>query len=649
MINEKEFMIPLVLGITGHRDIALEDEDQLKNKIKEIFTYLNNKYNNTPFVLMTPLSDGADRIVAKAAIEFNQKLLDEGKDRKIDFKIILPFEEELYFSTFGVKGLSAQNDSIDEYKEIINKIKSQYLENEKQELDLCLKTYLPYSEKYNTLNDDEKSNFRHKQYKYVGEYISIHSHILIALQDPCSEVKDGGTNEIVNKKLTGQYDFYSDKNNVTPPEKGLVYRIITPRFNYKEKPKNKYLLSKLFPSDKFDIGYEEIKWTNKDENIIYSIKDLKDNFLFSTWLRTSQREKLNSFRQQHMRIEYLNKIILENKASINIEYKKDEKKYQDMGLILEDNKLENDNVENVNNKFIEKNSKLRRSIAFISNSFKKRLEHVEWIILILLFCTTSMILLKSKLPDSISDLLSNSYPIFVVLIFIIIAWFKNKKELYEDTRALSEGLRVQIVWNFLNINQSVAFSYLSRQKDEITWIRTTLRTLKIFYSPKEDIKISCHEIDSIDKYWIDEQKKYLTKNIDAYKMKLEKGQKVIKILFMLFVSLGVISTFNLYLKFFDNHEYIASTISTLTSLFLVFLTVIKAKQLFDGHSKTIKQYEMSLDCFTRAQQLILKESNGEKNTKNLQEIYMNLGKEVILENTSWIFLRREKNYNAPSL
>ena len=67
-IEDNDYRIHLILGITGHRDIPQEDVDKLKEKIKDIFNELKSKYPHTPFLLLTPLAEGADRIAAKAAI-----------------------------------------------------------------------------------------------------------------------------------------------------------------------------------------------------------------------------------------------------------------------------------------------------------------------------------------------------------------------------------------------------------------------------------------------------------------------------------------------------------------------------------------------------------------------------------------------------
>lgn len=97
----------------------------------------------------------------------------------------------------------------------------------------------------------EKKAIRNKQYFMVGEYISIHSHILVALENPKSVGKVGGTSEVVRIKLSGEYQYFRKQNDVSYPGKGLVYRINTPRLNGNHDTislngNEKYKIYKLF-------------------------------------------------------------------------------------------------------------------------------------------------------------------------------------------------------------------------------------------------------------------------------------------------------------------------------------------------------------------------------------------------------------------
>ena len=67
--------IPLVVGITGHRDLRPEDVPALECRLREIFLELERSYPHTPIVLLSPLAEGADRLGARIALETGCRLI----------------------------------------------------------------------------------------------------------------------------------------------------------------------------------------------------------------------------------------------------------------------------------------------------------------------------------------------------------------------------------------------------------------------------------------------------------------------------------------------------------------------------------------------------------------------------------------------
>lgn len=215
------------------------------------------------------------------------------------------------------------------------------------------------------------------------------------------------------------------------------------------------------------------------------------------------------------------------------------------------------------------------------------------------------------------------------------------KSLSEDTRTILEGLRVQEIWNKLGIMDCVAFYYSIREKDQLNWIRSTLRTLNIY-------KISNNCIDEsvkkdINRDWINEQIKYFSKKIKDYRKIEERYDFYIKLFVILIAILtqlvGIISVF----KLLDSESYVYIIIKVLLSIFLFLLTMLKAKQFFNGYDRLIKQYEISLGNFERAYYLV---SNEKISDSSYINIIKKLGQEALIENTYWIILRRERKYKA---
>jgi uncharacterized phage-like protein YoqJ len=186
----------IYIGITGNRDISEKQIIFIKKRIEE---FLNNFKNDNEFaniIVLTPLADGVDRIIANSIIEnfSNIKIL-----------VPLPFSESIYKNTFG-KGLKINNisqaESIKEYESLIYKIKKH---NKSDDIFINLEFN---KENYLNQNIDQQRKIRNEQYALLGEYLIEKSDNLIAVYDENREIKKGSTLEIVNKfdnkKLSNQ-------------------------------------------------------------------------------------------------------------------------------------------------------------------------------------------------------------------------------------------------------------------------------------------------------------------------------------------------------------------------------------------------------------------------------------------------------------
>ncbi len=600
--------LPIILGVTGHRNIKEKDYDNLKLSVMKIFDSLEEKYSSTPIILLTPLADGADRLVAKVALD--QRYLN-----RIKIVIPLPFDEDIYKDTFGKGIFKPDNDefikkSVQEYEDLKNRILL-----DKRDFKHILSLEFDRKE-YDNVSDDGKRNIRRKQYTKVGEFIAIHSNILIALENPNSDKKKGGAKEIVEKKLSGEYEYFNSGNTLIQPEKGLVYRINTPRDGYNLK--DDYKIFKLFPKED---SFEEINWDKKEKEIKNKIKDIFPNFIETIFskpcLKKNQSKNSNEYRKHHYHLNCLNK------------------------------EIENLN-NNSENRKLTKLENIKTFMSSISETNNHKVKSLEKWILILLTITTLVTAFKFIFTNSGQNIITLIYPILVLIFYILVSYIKKYKSLSEDTRALSEGLRVQLIWNKLEINESIAFYYSIRDKNELDWIRSTLRILNVFTFidiQKESKTFSERKLE-VKKNWVDKQKDYFKTKIKKYQeeeKKYDKRSDLLVALMTIFVLvMGLTDSFDLM----NSENIIYIIIKCIMAIILVALTTMKAKQYFDGYDKIIKQYEISLQNFERASLLL---TNNKLSHEEYIKIIKKLGEEALIENSFWTLLRREREYKAPSL
>jgi hypothetical protein len=166
------------IGVTGHRDITLTNE--LKSVLRVVLTksiqsIINPKSKrlSTPLIykIITPLADGADRIVAVEAME----VLNAGME------VVLPMMKQEYEKTF------CSPELIVEFEKLMAKAAN---------VTTLIKK--PLLEQYPGQDIRES---RRTAYRRVGNAVINNCDILIALWDGIANGKKGGTAEVVAMAL----------------------------------------------------------------------------------------------------------------------------------------------------------------------------------------------------------------------------------------------------------------------------------------------------------------------------------------------------------------------------------------------------------------------------------------------------------------
>ncbi|MGI9066388.1 MAG: hypothetical protein ACR2HX_08295 [Pyrinomonadaceae bacterium] len=191
--------IPIIIGVTGHRDLRPADMPRLKDQVRAILSGLRDNHRATPLLLLSPLAEGADRLVANVALEQGARLV-----------VPLPLAREEYEKDFETQ--ESKNDFSDLLKQAWK----------------CFE--LPLAPENTSANTQGHGPKREEQYALVGAYIARHSHILIALWDGKQTGLEGGTGQIVDFKLKGiPAPFARTRKPLDIVDNGPVYQIVTPR------------------------------------------------------------------------------------------------------------------------------------------------------------------------------------------------------------------------------------------------------------------------------------------------------------------------------------------------------------------------------------------------------------------------------------
>jgi hypothetical protein len=197
--------LPLVIGVTGHRDLRPQDVPRLEQEVAAVIAGLRRHYlrggGETPVIVLSALAEGADRLVARVALAQGVKLVAP-----------LPLPVEDYRRDFD-PGLEPGNMA--EFDELF--------------AQAIVAPVMPVSPNKEGLPADD---LRNQQYRAAGFFIAQHCDVLLALWDgDAANLSPGGTADVVKAKLQGFPIEVtgSARASLDGSEIGPVIHIVTPR------------------------------------------------------------------------------------------------------------------------------------------------------------------------------------------------------------------------------------------------------------------------------------------------------------------------------------------------------------------------------------------------------------------------------------
>lgn len=177
-----QLQTPLLIGISGHCDLLSRDTANLEGAVNQVMSDLQRRHTLT---LLSSLAEGADRLVAKVALELG-----------IDIIVPLPMTTEDFTRDFQFAASKA------EFAEIAARSKDMFV------VPLACQP-------------------RDDGYLAATVYVVEHCDILIALWDGKPSDKVGGTADAVRRKLESY---------------GRVIQIVTPRQSHMTPIKEPFVI-----------------------------------------------------------------------------------------------------------------------------------------------------------------------------------------------------------------------------------------------------------------------------------------------------------------------------------------------------------------------------------------------------------------------
>jgi hypothetical protein len=195
-------LVPLVIGVTGHRDLVPGEVPRLRQRVREMLVALTRQHPDLPLAVMSPLAEGADRMVAEEARALGIPLI-----------VPLPFPAAIYEQDFHAPG------SVEEFRALC-------ADAEVVELPL-----LPGDTPESVAAQGPR---RDAHYARLGIYLCAHCHILLAIWDGKESDKLGGTAQVVRFHHWDEMPGFVARSESSPQilmedESDLVWHLVCSR------------------------------------------------------------------------------------------------------------------------------------------------------------------------------------------------------------------------------------------------------------------------------------------------------------------------------------------------------------------------------------------------------------------------------------
>jgi hypothetical protein len=164
-------MVPLVVGVTSHRNIPAREVDSVRARVRDLFALWRRQFPHLPLVVLSALAEGGDQLVAQEGLECGARLIAP-----------LPLPREMYAQDFTDGGTRAAFDSLCAQAHVIQ---------------------LPLLPGHTLMDVAQTGLERNRQYAQAGAFVARHCHLLLAIWDGKASDRLGGTAQVVEYYLGG--------------------------------------------------------------------------------------------------------------------------------------------------------------------------------------------------------------------------------------------------------------------------------------------------------------------------------------------------------------------------------------------------------------------------------------------------------------
>ena len=590
--SSKEFLtLPLVVAVTGHRDLVPDEIPLIKARVKKLFDQLQNDYPFRRLTVMSPLAEGADLLVAEVADELGLELW-----------VPLPKTIEEYRGDFG----SAETLAQFEY----------FCSKATQVFDLSHEIP-PAPETF------DPDNWRVSYpYAAMGTFLSAHCHILLAIWDGRESNALGGTAQVVRFHHDDVMEGFTSntvesQQMMLDDESDLVFHISCSRLSHKNQSDKEGQYEQSGQSENSDEAEKIVDWC-------WYTKD-----------PTHPRSK--ELPRQH--------VLIFKRAS---EFSHDAQIFAEEIAAGKWPLIEKENDERLP-EGVQEIDRIYNMADWLAMYFQKKTLRTLLITHWMAFLMGLMFLLYSDFESLQSFLVA--FLVFFAVAAAAQVWAKHNswQRKYLDYRTLAEGLRVQFYWAVAGVTSESKWkfthdTFLQSQDPEFGWIRNVMRVagFRCDASPNRNpqgVEFSIQEwVGSNTTGQLGYYKRKASEKVQRYELTEKLGK------LSLVVNVVTVFTFLLVGRLLP--DLAQSLLHVLMGSTLLLYAVRQGYTYAVGTKELIKQFEFMYRIFDNAyQRLLLAEGDVEKQ----RLILLALGQSALDEHSDWTLMNRERSLDEKEI
>jgi hypothetical protein len=641
--------LPLVIGVTGHRDLRDQDIPRLEREVAAVLASLRRdflgKEDETPVILLSALAEGADRLVARVALAQGARLI---------APLPMPLGEYLHDFEPGLKpGNLAEFDAL-----LAQAIAAPVMPLQGVSIE--------------ALRADQDK--RNAQYRALGIFIVQHCHVLLALWDGNEiESSPGGSAEVVTFKRDGIPLKVSGSPHMSldASEIGPVIEIQTPRM----KAANGTVEIFVRPWGK------DVIRRHHGSTFRRTCRAAATFVAYLLWrearderfkLPARERQELASWENFEVLIG-LNRQFNEDAAFLSKRPDGSARVRQSLDTLLSDSQSHpHDSIDATKHALDVAPLWCRlHAVADALAQERQAQFKIDWILLFLagfIAFVGFAVFSHAELSTSLQIVLLGIYFFaFLTMLGLFLHALRGRhQERYLDYRALAEALRVAVFWKILGIGSryfdaktsdggapdapvvdinpvgAIANAYPIQQPSELAWVKMCLRTLERLDKPD---RRPSHRIDPVGhaiakRYWVEGQFDFYRRQGARHNERAESNEAYCSVLLLL--SPFVLVPMLLYLLIFrHDYDWLPKAIVLLLGILPGIAAVLTGYAERLAFNAQARQYDRMRLLFERACHL-LPQDMDEEAMPLAHVLYHELGVEAMRENAEWVAIYRQR-------